>query len=502
MTPNHAPVVLTPAMFASQASGGIWRGAPHLNHMNAVLLDVAYSRAKGVRRNIIINAPPRHGKSLFISQYFSAWWLCNFPDDQVLLTAYEANFAADWGTVARETFERMCGSYRGRDGKPLRLSDSQTASSRWAVANHSGIMRTAGAGGAILGKGYHLGIIDDPIKNSEDALSEHFNEGLWNWWLSTVRTRREPGSCTIVMMQRWMEHDLVARMLAMAEEGGDQWEVYSYKAIAEEGDILGREPGEALWPWKESREDLETTRRTSPFWFAAQYQQDPRVKGGDIFKGEWFRGPKGERIVAANSLPPFLEYCRFWDRAGSAGKGDYTVGCLVARTRDGFFYVLDVVRGQWSEHERNRQIVRTSESDRRRYGNRVKIASEQEGGSSGKDVAAQFTRMLAGFRVRTFPVTGSKFDFNLLWAEQVEAGNVRVVQASWTDEFIREHEAYREKGARHDDQVDAAAGAFSQVVDTKRSTFAAGPTRGYAGKRAGDVRFGGRKTRLKRISYK
>jgi predicted phage terminase large subunit-like protein len=499
--PNLPPQPLTPAQFAHEASGGLWRGAPHLDHMNRVMFEAAWKHSQGIRSNIIINAPPRHGKSMFLSQYYPAWWLCNFPNDQVLLAAYEATFAADWGTLARQAFDRMAPSYLGRDGKPLALSSDQAAAARWSVARHAGIMRTAGAGGPILGKGGDLIVIDDPCKNSEDALSEHFNEGLWNWWITTVRTRREPGSVVVIMMQRWLEDDLIGRLLEKAREGGDQWDLYAYKAICEDDDdILGRSPGQVLWPSQWPLAELEETRRNSPFWFAAQYQQDPRPKGGEYFKGEWFRGAQGERIVNPGSLPRMVEYCRFWDRGSLAGKGDWTVGVLIGRTQDNYFYVLDVERGRWSEHERNRRIIAVAQADARRYGHRVLIVTEQEGGSSGKDVAGQFVRMLAGFRARALPITGSKLDFNLLWAEQVEAGSVRLVRADWNQDFIHEHEGYDR--AKHDDQVDAAAGAFSQVCAIKKSGFGASPTRGYCGKRAGDMRFGGRKTRVAKKHHK
>jgi hypothetical protein len=109
-------------------------------------------------------------------------------------------------------------------------------------------METAGVGGPITGKGADVLIIDDPIKNPEEANSPTQREKIWDWFQTTAYTRLEPGGAIILIMTRWHPDDLAGRLLKQMESGGEHWEVVSLPAIAEDRDLLGRKPGQALWP--------------------------------------------------------------------------------------------------------------------------------------------------------------------------------------------------------------------------------------------------------------
>ena len=117
----------TPALFASWASSGAWRLAPHLALVDELLLDAA---AGGAR--VVICMPPRHGKSELVSRYFPAWYLGTFPDRRVILAGYEADFAAGWGGKARDLLDRY-GSVFG-----VRVRSDSSARHRWELAGVSG----------------------------------------------------------------------------------------------------------------------------------------------------------------------------------------------------------------------------------------------------------------------------------------------------------------------------------------------------------------------------
>jgi predicted phage terminase large subunit-like protein len=186
----------------------------------------------------------------------------------------------------------------------------------WEVEGHDGIMVTAGVGGGLTGKGADLLIIDDPIKNSEEAQSERIRDAHHDWWKSTARTRLQTGAGVILVMTRWHEDDLAGRLLKDAQAGeGDEWEVLCLEGTAEVEhplrtthvgkrgwrptnlvedprvpDPLGREVGEALWPAKFDGESLEGTRRAmGAYWFGAMYQQRPAPAEGMLFKKKNFR---------------------------------------------------------------------------------------------------------------------------------------------------------------------------------------------------------------------
>jgi hypothetical protein len=204
---------MSPAEFAVRASGGRWTRAPHLDLLDTLLWDLA---GRHIRR-LVVAMPPRHGKSEFISKYFPAWYLCLFPEHRVILTSYEAEFAATWGRKVQDLI-----ALHGDAVAHVAVDPATTAAARWNLAGSPGGMDTAGAGGPIVGKGADLFICDDPIKNAEEASSETRREAIWDWFCSTAYTRLEPDGVFVLVMTRWHEDDLAGRILRDAARG-DPW---------------------------------------------------------------------------------------------------------------------------------------------------------------------------------------------------------------------------------------------------------------------------------------
>ncbi len=189
---------------------------------------------------------------------------------------------------------------------------------------------------------------------------------------------------------------------------------------------------------------------------------------GLIFKREWF--------VAVDEVPIDARRVRYWDRAATADGGDYSAGVLMARDPRGVWYVEDVVRGQWSAWDRDTIIAQTAQRDMQRYQNSVIVYVEQEGGSGGKEVAQQLVIKLAGVPVYADAVRGTRKKYtdnqtlpgeakivrSLPFAAQCEGGNVRVKRAAWNLDFYEELAGFPEHS--HDDQVDAASGAFNKLA--------------------------------------
>jgi phage terminase large subunit-like protein len=270
---------LTPTTFARYATRGDYALPAHIRYIERVLVEVAAGR----KRRVILSVPPRHGKSYLCSKYFPAWYLGNFPRKRVLLTSYEADFAASWGRDVRDLLTEHGPTVFGVD-----VRQDSSAANRWEIQGHAGGMQTAGAGGPILGKGADLAIIDDPIKNFEEAYSETYQEKLWNWYTSTLRSRLEPGGSVLIIQQRWHDEDLVGKILRQAVSGHEKWESIIFPALAEDNDVLGRKRGEALWPERYTAADHATTQAVIPsFVWAAQFQQQPTPFGGNMFKREF-----------------------------------------------------------------------------------------------------------------------------------------------------------------------------------------------------------------------
>lgn len=403
-------------------------------------------------------APPRHGKSVITSHYFPALYLLVFPHRRVILTSYEADFAASWGRKVRDTVTKW-GAVFG-----VKVRSDSKAADRWEIETHGGGMQTAGAGGAILGKGADLFIIDDPVKNATEALSPTYRQKVWDWYTSTAETRLEPNAALVVTQQRWHTEDLGGKLI---REQGRAWRAVSLPALAEAGDPLGRSPGEALWPERYDAAELERKRALAPTWFAAQYQQRPLDLEGGFFKGL-------ERIRVIPAAPTddqFVKVVRWWDLAATEKQAgadpDWAVGLKMGKHKDKTFVVLDVQRVRLGPKGVRQLIRQTAELD----GKKVPIRIEREGAASGKIAAdAIVTEDLAGWNARAVRPKGGKAERAEPWAAQVEAGNAAVVKAGWNAAMLDEHRSFP-TGA-HDDIVDACSGAFAELTGGVQWDFA------------------------------
>lgn len=445
---------LDPASFAQWASAGSWQPAPHLELLNRSLLDVA----AGKTRRLLVSMPPRHGKSELVSAAFPAWWLGKRPDDRVILASYEADFASSWGRRVRDLLDEHGPTLFG-----VKVRPDSSAVNRFDIDGRRGGMITAGVGGAITGRGAHLLIIDDPVKSAEDAQSEALSRRLWDWYRSTARTRLEPGGAVVVVMTRWHEADLAGRLLA--EDDGEAWEVLNLPAVAESCDLMGRQPGEALWPERYTVADLEAARRAlGSYLFAALYQGHPAPLDGNVFKRSWFRywtpADTGYQLdagvlISRNACTRFVTV----DLAVSMrDTADYTVIATWARTKDNDLILLDRIR---------RRIPAPEQVPLLR-----KIADEWQPAWIGiESVAYQLAIVQAarrdGLPVRELKPDRDKVSRALIAAARLEAGTVYFPRkAPWLDEL--ETELLLFPNGRHDDQVDTLAYAATELLRKPR----------------------------------
>lgn len=285
---SHIAWRATPGNLAEHLSRGRWVLARHLFELS-ILLSLAVA---GKIPRLIISMPPRHGKSELVSHWFPVWFLDLFPWYRVILSSYESDYAASWGRKVRNTILQHGSHLR------VRISEDSSAANRWDTSLGGG-MNTAGVGGPITGKGAHVLIIDDPHKDRAEAESETMREKVWEWWTGTARERLEPMpwapyGVVILMMTRWHTDDFAGRLLASKVDSGEKshslpWYEYRLPAIAEEGDLLGRHPGEALWREKYPLEVLLSIKEDiGPYDWQSEYQQSPIMKAGSLFRREYF----------------------------------------------------------------------------------------------------------------------------------------------------------------------------------------------------------------------
>ncbi len=302
--------------------------------------------------------PPRHGKSELTSRYFPAWYLGTFPDRRVIFTSYEADFAATWGRKARDLL-----TYFGPEIFGVRVNQASSAADRWDIAGREGGMNTAGVRGPITGKGAHVLIIDDPVKNAEESRSPTIQEKTWDWYKSTAFSRLEPGGAVVLIMTRWHRNDLAGKIQEQAAEfDHEPWRIIKLPAIATgvDPDPLDRLPGEALWPERYSVADLEPNR-ADPYWWGALYQQDPLAEGGvewaeKLFPPSiWFDDWPGGLQHLVTGLDP--------SKGKDAKHGDYSALVAVAKDNQNPYHLW--IEADLAKRDANRIVADGYEFARR-----------------------------------------------------------------------------------------------------------------------------------------
>lgn len=401
----------------------------------------------GELKKLMLFIPPQHGKTSVVTVRYPVYRLEKDPTTKIIVAAYNQDYANKLSRQSRRIAETRPSIVFTKDAKAVENWELQAG----------GYFRAVGAGSGATGQGAHLIIIDDPVKDRKEAESPVVQEAIYEWYTDVLTTRLQPESAIILIMTRWAEYDLAGRILE--SEDGPNWTVISLPAEAEENDPLGRAIGEALCPERYDLEALASRRAVLGNSYYAMYQQRPQPKEGNLFKAHWF-----EKVKA---VPADAERIRYWDKAGTQDGGAYTAGVLVAKAKDGTYYIEDVVRGQWAATERERVIKETAIADKARLGMKYKIWIEQEPGSGGKESAENTIKNLAGFSVYSEHPTGDKVVRAEPFAAQCGAGNVKLLDAPWNGAYINELISF--PSGKYKDQVDASSGAFNKLALQKSS---------------------------------
>jgi predicted phage terminase large subunit-like protein len=422
---------------------------PHCDLLAGVLERVA----SGEIKRLLIQMPPRHSKSELVSRLFSAYYLKRNPHHFVGINSYSAELAYTLSRASRTNYQQCGGEVKG----------DVAAVKHWETPEGGG-MWAAGVGGSITGKGFHLGIIDDPIKNAEEANSEVIREKHKEWYSSTFYTRAEPDAAIIIIQTRWHEDDLTGWIVVEETESEqpENWHIVCLPAFYDEEIVrmfppnctiekdFRTETGEALCPERYPEDKLSKVRaRVGDYFFDSLYQQRPIAKTGLFFDVS--------KMEIVDAIPEGTKFARGWDKAATPGGGDWTAGVKIGLCPDKTFIIADVVRGQWDTATRDRTIRQTAEMD----GRQVTQLGEQDPGQAGVVDAQAFIKLLTGFTVKIEKISGDKVVRAGPMSSQINASNVKILRGSWNKKYIEELRAFP-KG-KNDDQVDASSVAFNRI---------------------------------------
>ena len=424
--------------------------------------------------------PPQHGKSLHITETFPSFFLGNFPNEGVIEVSYNDNFASRFGSKNKDKIQEY-----GEELFGIRISKDTNAKGEWEIIDAKtgrktrGGMISRGIASGITGSSFgDCIIIDDPIKNREEANSEAYREKLWNEWKDSISTRIHPGAIVILIMTRWHEDDIWGR-LANPEYGQPlPWKEYNLPLECDithmemEGNPLNRKLGEPLWPERYGKDFIEERKQYQDS-FHALYQGRPTNEEGEMFKKHWWRywKPKGVDLppvtvrmgeqflrIEAEDLPDrFDEQLQSWDCAFKDSDGsDFVCGQVWAR-RYANKYLLDQVKDRMDIVRTMDEIMQLSA----RYPKaRLKLIEDK---ANGPAVIQMLKRRLSGL-VAVNP-EGGKVARASAVAPEVEGGNVYLPHpaiAPWVNEYIQTFAAFPK--VANDDEVDATSQALNRLM--------------------------------------
>lgn len=218
-----------------------------------------------------------------VTETFPSYFIGKDPSRRVIVVSYSQLLAQRFGRSNKRKLEEF-----GPELFGIEISKHNASSVNWGIEGHRGGMISGGLGGGVTGEGADLLIIDDPIKNRKEADSITYREVIWNEYQHTLLTRLQPGGAVVMILTRWHEDDLAGRVL---EDEPDEWRVIKLPCEAEDDDLLGRNPGEFLWPEYGFDEEWGINRKRevgSRAWNAL-YQQRPAPSGGAILKRHWWK---------------------------------------------------------------------------------------------------------------------------------------------------------------------------------------------------------------------
>jgi predicted phage terminase large subunit-like protein len=394
------------------------------------LLDALEAIQRGESVRLVCHTPPRGGKTETLLAAVS-WWLAAHPSWEVAYCSYNATQARSKAIKARDW------------AKAMGINVVRDTVVEWRTPEGGGCI-ARGVGEGITGQGVDIAIVDDPVKDRQEAESALKRQRALDWFNEALFTRRNPGArpqSIIVNMARWHPDDLAGTLVKQG------WRYVCLPAI----DDAGRSFWPELWPVPK----LEEVRaQLGPYSFESLYQGRPRPRGGAVFGDPWVyeTAPTSYRVGMGLDLA--------YSKKTSS---DWSV-LVVMALHEGHFYVLDVVRSQARAPE-FAEVVK-------RYRTRYPGARMRWYGAGTEMGVADFLRPSLPF-LEFLPATADKFMRAQKYAAAWNAGKVLLPEQSeahpvtWLDRFVDEHVNFTGVADAHDDIVDAAVAAFD-VLSTVR----------------------------------
>ena len=390
---------------------------------------------------IAINMPPRHSKSMTITETLPSYYLGNFPEERVIEISYSDTFARRFGKKNKEKVKQY-----ESDLFDIQISKESSAHDEWLLDNEIGGMISRGVLSGITGMGADLMIIDDPIKNREEADSETHRGKIWDEWIDSFSTRLHPGAIVILILTRWHEDDLQGRLLSKEYGEPLPWQVYNLPLEAEEDDVIGRAVGEPLWPERYGLEFIQERKRY-PSSFNSLYQGRPTAAEGNLLKRKWWQ--------YYDTLPKMVHIIMSID-ATFKDEADSDFVCIQVWGKNGAdMYLIDNLKARMN-FPTTLQAIRNMV---RKYPKaHAKLVEDK---ANGPAIISMLKNEIGGM-IPVNPQGGKVARVNAV-SPYIESGNVYLPRyAPWTQDFVEECASFPQ--GKNDDQVDAMSQALNRFI--------------------------------------
>ena len=400
------------------------------------------------------NLIPTHNSEM-VSRHLPAYLLGKFPDWRIAAASYSSTLADSMSLDVRRNLvspEHLILFPLPEEKRKYSINRNGEFTSPYGKGAYIG----DGVGGGFTGKPADIFIIDDPIKNAQEALSPTVKEGHWNWYQSTCKTRMSKNSGQIIMATSWAEDDLSARIIDL-HRGDPRLTVLKFSAINDPGEV-GYNPDLPLGPLVPElhplEQLLELKAESSDYWWSAMYQQSPKSLGGNIFKESSIKyylpkdlPTKFDKVIASWD-------CTFKDTDGT----DFVVGQVWGK-KGADSYLLDQIRARLSFTDTVLNVILL----RDRWKATREILIEDK--ANGPAVIDVLKKRVPG--IIPIEPDGSKIARAHAITSFWEAGNIYLPHpdiAPWIKEFVSELTAF--PAGAHDDQVDAMTQAIRRLYPT------------------------------------
>lgn len=394
---------------------------------------------RGNIKRLIINIPPRYGKTEIAVKMYISWCLAKNPRAKFIHLSYSDALALDNSSMTREyilsdAFQRIW---------QLTLKKDSQSRKKWYTTQGGGVYATA-SGGAITGFGAGNGgaiIIDDPLK-PDDALSDVRRGFINNRYNTTIRSRvNDRDVPIIVIMQRLHEDDLSGYLLD--GNSGEAWHHLKFAAINKEN--------QPLWSNKHSFKELENIRQADRYTFAGQYMQEPAPDEGGEWRKDWFN------IINKAEMPNDIQWEMFIDGAYTKDTKNDPTGIQISGKSGDNLYILKSIDKYLEMPELKLFIVSFVKSCGV-YINQILVEPK----ASGKSLV-QLLRRETRYNVselKTDFVRYSKIERARASSPFIEGGRVYLIKDSWNDAYLQQVGTF--PNAKHDEHIDVTSYAIER----------------------------------------